>query len=77
MVNALSKHYGPLFDRKIDPLEEILVTVGATEGLFATLQSTINPQDEVIIIQPFYDSYGPDASIIFFFFSNWYCFFQK
>ena len=57
LVQALSATYSPLFGRTIDPLAEIVVTVGATEGIFATMQALVEPGDEVILIEPFYDSY--------------------
>jgi kynurenine--oxoglutarate transaminase/cysteine-S-conjugate beta-lyase/glutamine--phenylpyruvate transaminase len=57
LVEALSQTYSPLFGRTLDPLRQILVTVGATEGIFATVQALVNPGDEVLLIQPFYDSY--------------------
>ncbi|MCC9077757.1 aminotransferase class I/II-fold pyridoxal phosphate-dependent enzyme [Litorilinea aerophila] len=57
LVNALSAVYSPLFGRELDPLHEIVVTVGATEGIFATIQALVEPGDEVILIEPFYDSY--------------------
>ena len=57
LVNALAEVYGPLFGRTLDPLTEIVVTVGATEGIFATIQALVDPGDEVILIEPFYDSY--------------------
>ncbi len=63
LVNALSQVYGPLFGRPLDPMQEIVVTVGATEGIFATVQALVNPGDEVILIEPFYDSY-PAAVIM-------------
>lgn len=62
LVRALAQVYGPLFGRELDPTGEIVVTVGATEGIFATIQALVNPGDEVILIEPFYDSYP--ASII-------------
>jgi aspartate/methionine/tyrosine aminotransferase len=57
LVQALAQTYGPLFQRELDPLAEIVVTVGATEGIFATVQALVEPGDEVILIEPFYDSY--------------------
>ena len=57
LVNALSRVYSPLFGREIAPLTEIVITTGATVGIFATIQALVNPGDEVILIEPFYDSY--------------------
>lgn len=62
LVNALAATYGPLFDRELDPLQEIVVTDGATEAIYATVQALVEPGDEVILIEPFYDSYP--ASVI-------------
>jgi aspartate/methionine/tyrosine aminotransferase len=62
LVQAISQIYSPLFGRALDPLSEIVVTVGATEAIFATIQALVNPGDEVILIEPFYDSYP--ASVI-------------
>lgn len=62
LVNALAQVYSPLFGRDLDPMQEIVITVGATEGIFVTLQALVEPGDEVILIEPFYDSYP--ASVI-------------
>tara|TARA_B100000609_G_scaffold199686_1_gene206514 strand:- start:16965 stop:18164 length:1200 start_codon:yes stop_codon:yes gene_type:complete len=43
--------------RDVNANTEITVTIGATEGIYATIQALINPGDEVILIEPFYDSY--------------------
>lgn len=43
----------------LDPDEEITVTAGATEGLCATLLAILEPDDEVILLEPTYDSYPP------------------
>jgi aminotransferase len=44
-----------------NPQTDITVTCGATEAMIATLKAVINPGDEVIIFEPFYENYGPDA----------------
>ncbi len=46
---------------QIDPERHITVTCGATEAMMATLLAVINPGDEVILFEPFYENYGPDA----------------
>lgn len=46
---------------EIDPEREITVTCGSTEGMIATLLATVDPGDEVIVFEPFYENYGPDA----------------
>jgi aminotransferase len=40
---------------------DITVTCGATEAMLATLRAIINPGDEIIIFEPFYENYGPDG----------------
>ncbi len=63
LVKAIAAVYSPLFGRELDPMNEIVVTTGATEAIFATMQGLVNPGDEVILIEPFYDSY-PAAVIM-------------
>jgi len=46
---------------KCDPETDITVTCGATEAMIATLKAVLNPGDEIIIFEPFYENYGPDA----------------
>ncbi|MCI0485639.1 MAG: aminotransferase class I/II-fold pyridoxal phosphate-dependent enzyme [Blastocatellia bacterium] len=46
---------------EVDPEREITVTCGSTEAMIAALMAIINPGDEVIIFEPFYENYGPDA----------------
>ncbi|KAJ9106585.1 hypothetical protein QFC20_004077 [Naganishia adeliensis] len=68
LLNAISKHYSPQFQnlveegRQLKP-EEIVVTAGANEGMFAALLAFLEQGDEVICIEPFFDQYL--ASIIF------------
>lgn len=45
----------------LNPEQHITVCCGATEGMVASLLATINPGDEVIIFEPFYENYGPDV----------------
>lgn len=46
---------------EVDPERHITVTCGATEAMMAALLAVINPGDEVVIFEPFYENYGPDA----------------
>ena len=46
-----------------DPEKNVTVTCGATEAMMATMLAIINPGDEVIIFEPFYENYGPDTII--------------
>jgi methionine aminotransferase len=52
------------YDRVIDPTKEILITAGATEGIFATIQALVMPGEEVIILDPSYDCYEPPIALI-------------
>ncbi|MBL8123068.1 MAG: aminotransferase class I/II-fold pyridoxal phosphate-dependent enzyme [Pyrinomonadaceae bacterium] len=45
----------------IDPESEITVTCGSTEGMIAAMMATVDPGDEVVVFEPFYENYAPDA----------------
>jgi aspartate/methionine/tyrosine aminotransferase len=45
----------------VDPETQITVTCGATEGMIAAMLGLLDPGDEVIVFEPFYENYGPDA----------------
>ena len=49
--------------RTVDPVTEVTVTSGATEALFGAVQALVNPGDEVILFEPFYDAYLPDVTM--------------
>lgn len=55
MVEALAKHYGPLVGRTIDPINEVTISVGASEAIFAIMQSMLNEGDEVVTLEPTFD----------------------
>jgi aspartate/methionine/tyrosine aminotransferase len=46
---------------EIDPDRQVVVTCGSTEAMIATMLAVIDPGDEVIVFEPFYENYGPDA----------------
>jgi aspartate/methionine/tyrosine aminotransferase len=45
----------------IDPEREITVTCGSTEGMIAAMMATVDPGEEVIVFEPYYENYAPDA----------------
>jgi len=57
LVQALSHFYSPLFGRKIDPMEEIVTGVGASESIYATITALVGPGDEIVLMEPFFDIY--------------------
>jgi aminotransferase len=58
---AIAEKYRRWYDMPVDPETEITVTCGATEAMAATFLALIDPGDEVIVFEPFYENYGPDA----------------
>lgn len=44
-----------------DPEANLVVTCGSTEAMMAAMLSLVNPEDEVVVFEPFYENYGPDA----------------
>ncbi|XP_011060590.1 PREDICTED: LOW QUALITY PROTEIN: kynurenine--oxoglutarate transaminase 3 [Acromyrmex echinatior] len=59
LVNAIAKFYSKLINRDLDPNKEVLVTAGAYEALYSSLQGHTNLGDEWIVIEPFFDCYVP------------------
>ena len=45
----------------VDPETQVTVTCGATEGMIAAMLAILDPGDEVIVFEPFYENYGPDS----------------
>jgi aminotransferase len=61
--NALAERVAQYNGMRFDPETEITVTCGSTEAMMASMLATIQPGDEVIVPEPFYENYGPDAQI--------------
>ncbi|MDC1162128.1 methionine aminotransferase [Tenacibaculum sp.] len=51
------------YDRKVSPSSEILITTGATQGIYTVINTLVNYNDEVIILDPSYDSYEPSVLV--------------
>ena len=56
---AIAQKVHTVYDRRVDTVEQVTVTAGATEALFCAIMATVGPGDEVIIFDPAYDSYEP------------------
>ena len=46
---------------RVDPEREITICCGSTEAMMSTMMAIINPGDEIVVFEPFYENYGPDA----------------
>jgi aminotransferase len=46
---------------EVDPETDVTVVCGATEGMIAAMMAILDPGDEVVVFEPFYENYGPDA----------------
>lgn len=61
--HAVTDKLADLYDREVDAATEITVTDGATEALFAAIHAVVHPDDEVIVLDPAYDSYEPAVTL--------------
>ena len=61
--DALAATYADLYGMAVDPETMLTVTCGATEAMISTLLAIVDPGDQVIVLEPFYENYGPDADI--------------
>ena len=59
-IAAKTARFHPGWD--LDPETQITVTCGATEGMIASMLGLLDPGDEVIVFEPFYENYGPTRS---------------
>src|SRR5688572_2605462 len=60
---ALARKIELLYGRRYDPGTEITITSGATEAIYSTLTALVHPGDEVVLLQPAYDSYAPAVQL--------------
>src|SRR5687767_9531310 len=58
IAEKTTRHYP---DWPVDPETDVTVTCGATEGMVAAMLAVLNPGDEIVVFEPFYENYGPDA----------------
>jgi aspartate/methionine/tyrosine aminotransferase len=59
--DAIAGYYRRFYAVDVDPQTEITVCCGATEGMVATMLALLNPGDEVVVFEPFYENYWPDS----------------
>ena len=58
---AIARKQSAAWGREVDPEKEITVSCGATEAMIAAMLAAVDPGDEVIVFEPFYENYGPDC----------------
>jgi aspartate/methionine/tyrosine aminotransferase len=58
---AIAADFNRRYGQSIDPDRHLTVCCGSTEAMMATMMAIIDPGDEVIVFEPFYENYGPDA----------------
>src|SRR5438552_8599902 len=58
---AIAEKYRQWYDMEVDPEREITVCCGATEAMASVLLALVDEGDEVIVFEPYYENYGPDA----------------
>ena len=60
---AITAAYARDYEMTVDPESEICVTCGSTEAMIASMVGVLDPGDEVVVFEPFYENYAPDAII--------------
>jgi aspartate/methionine/tyrosine aminotransferase len=59
--NAIAENFARTQGVEADPEREITVCCGSTEAMMSAMMAIVNPGDEVVVFEPFYENYGPDA----------------
>ncbi len=60
---AIARKIEALYGRRYDPAQEITVTAGATQAILSAILAVVHPGDEVIVLDPCYDSYAPNIEL--------------
>ncbi|MFZ9638937.1 MAG: pyridoxal phosphate-dependent aminotransferase [Hylemonella sp.] len=60
---AVSDKVSSLYGHRYDPVSEITITAGATQAILTIILAIVNPGDEVIVLEPCYDSYVPNIEL--------------
>jgi len=60
---AIARKQTEAWRRHVDSESEVTVSCGATEAMIAAMLAAVDPGDEVIVFEPFYENYGPDCVI--------------
>ncbi|MFQ6170260.1 pyridoxal phosphate-dependent aminotransferase [Oryzobacter sp. R7] len=63
LLAAVAEHQSRFYGLAVDPSREVLVTVGATEAIAATVLALVRPGDEVVTFEPYYDSYAATIAL--------------
>ncbi|MHB8613684.1 MAG: pyridoxal phosphate-dependent aminotransferase [Candidatus Dormibacteraceae bacterium] len=58
---AVARKQAAAWGREVDPETEVTISCGATEAMIAAMLAAVDPGDEVIVFEPFYENYGPDC----------------
>ncbi|MXX69053.1 MAG: aminotransferase class I/II-fold pyridoxal phosphate-dependent enzyme [Gemmatimonadales bacterium] len=61
--DALAASYRDWYGLDVDPEAHLTITCGATEAMMAVLLAVVDPGEEVIVFEPFYENYGPDTTL--------------
>ena len=60
---AIARRFTRSYGVPVNPDTQVTVCCGSTEGMIATLLAVVDPGDEVIVFEPFYENYGPDTQL--------------
>jgi N-succinyldiaminopimelate aminotransferase len=63
LLDAIAAHQARFYGIQLDPRSQVLVTVGATEAIAATVLALCEPGDEVVTFEPYYDSYAATIAL--------------